>query len=306
MSLIDLRKAMAIILKDLEKAIVKALTDTGVPTGAATLYEFVEIIYPVILQARREIYAEQVIQMGLEIAEYGLQVKPATLRDYAPSATFKTFASALNIGEDRRAALPIEFMDDVTRAARGDKIIITDDNRHAPEVIEKAAKKLTAAAERHARDAGRQAVIDTAAGGQVRAEPRNETTPQSYRRTTTTGEELGWARVLTGDENCAFCAMLASRGPVYSEETVLTAGSKSSREGMTYHANCDCAAVLVIKGRKWQGETEYKKLKSMWDNATENPTKDEIKEGLEQPLDRFAKRWSAVEDKTRYAPGTEG
>lgn len=45
---------------------------------------------------------------------------------------------------------------------------------------------------------------------------------------------VGWARV-TGDNPCAFCAMLASRGPVYKEDTV----------GFEAHDHCVPAGTLV-------------------------------------------------------------
>ncbi|MCX7542306.1 hypothetical protein OS128_05195 [Corynebacterium sp. P5848] len=54
---------------------------------------------------------------------------------------------------------------------------------------------------------------------------------------------------LPGPKACAFCLMLASRGAVYTAETVLTTGmSKRGRrgrrpEGLTYHDHCDCVAV---------------------------------------------------------------
>lgn len=47
---------------------------------------------------------------------------------------------------------------------------------------------------------------------------------------------LGWARVASG-RACAFCAALASRGPVYSEATV----------GFEAHRGCGCSAEPVYR-----------------------------------------------------------
>lgn len=44
---------------------------------------------------------------------------------------------------------------------------------------------------------------------------------------------LGWRRVTDGNP-CAFCALLASRGPVYR--------SAASADGLQYHAHCGCTA----------------------------------------------------------------
>lgn len=50
---------------------------------------------------------------------------------------------------------------------------------------------------------------------------------------------IGWRRVTDGDP-CTFCAMLATRGPVYGKDTVLSTG-----EGLRYHGHCGCTAELV-------------------------------------------------------------
>lgn len=44
---------------------------------------------------------------------------------------------------------------------------------------------------------------------------------------------VGWRRVTDGDP-CAFCAMLASRGPVYRDA--------AAADGIMYHAHCGCTA----------------------------------------------------------------
>ena len=52
---------------------------------------------------------------------------------------------------------------------------------------------------------------------------------------------IGWRRVTDGDP-CAFCAMLASRGPVYSSRSraEVVAGS-----GLRYHGHCGCTGEIV-------------------------------------------------------------
>lgn len=60
---------------------------------------------------------------------------------------------------------------------------------------------------------------------------------------TTAGDSraVGWRRVTDGDP-CTFCAMLASRGPVYQseEKAVSIAGT-----GLEYHGHCGCTAEVV-------------------------------------------------------------
>ncbi len=68
---------------------------------------------------------------------------------------------------------------------------------------------------RIALNGGRETVLDT-----VRADPRS----------------VGWARAASGNA-CAFCALLASRGPVYREETV----------DFEAHRHCSCSAEPVYR-----------------------------------------------------------
>ena len=56
-------------------------------------------------------------------------------------------------------------------------------------------------------------------------------------------QKVWWARVPTGNETCAFCFMLASRGFAYVSEKTASEG----RHG--YHNHCDCVAVPGFKGK---------------------------------------------------------
>lgn len=51
----------------------------------------------------------------------------------------------------------------------------------------------------------------------------------------------GWARVPSGATTCAWCLVLASRGPVYGSRE--TAG-----DGVHYHDDCDCVPTQVWDG----------------------------------------------------------
>lgn len=104
------------------------------------------------------------------------------------------------------------------------------------------------------------------------------------------GVVLGWARVLAGETNCAFCAMLASRGPVYHSE-----GTAS----FDAHDGCDCGATLVVKGERWEGEDEFKALRALWEDARDNPNDWELSRmefgQLNSPAKRFRSRFRVVD-----------
>lgn len=68
---------------------------------------------------------------------------------------------------------------------------------------------------------------------------------------------LGWARATSGAP-CSFCAMLASRGPVYGERT----------GDFQTHDHCSCGLEPVYRrDQEWpHGSREYQRL---WREATE-------------------------------------
>ncbi|MFP7706350.1 hypothetical protein [Trueperella sp. LYQ141] len=57
-------------------------------------------------------------------------------------------------------------------------------------------------------------------------------------------KDVYWARVLSPGDNCDFCIILASRGPVYGSSKTAAA----TADGKRYHENCHCSAV-PLKGR---------------------------------------------------------
>lgn len=61
---------------------------------------------------------------------------------------------------------------------------------------------------------------------------------------------LGWARVTSGDP-CAFCALIASNGPVYKQDTV----------DFEAHDHCSCVGEPFYPGSDWPGRgREFKDL----------------------------------------------
>lgn len=87
---------------------------------------------------------------------------------------------------------------------------------------------------RLALDGGRSTIVDTL-----------RTDPQAH----------GWARATSGDP-CAFCAMLASRGPAYSEESA----------GFEAHDGCSCTAEPVYDpAGDWPAGT--RRYQDLWREA---------------------------------------
>ncbi|WP_372663557.1 VG15 protein [Amycolatopsis kentuckyensis] len=79
---------------------------------------------------------------------------------------------------------------------------------------------------------------------------------------------VGYARVL-GPRPCYWCAMLASRGPVYrSEDVALRATERSKRAGKEYHDHCMCQAEPVFRHLKRDDWPEHiRDLADLWSEA---------------------------------------
>lgn len=104
------------------------------------------------------------------------------------------------------------------------------------QALDNAAVKLAGAASRLAQQGARQAVLHS-----VRADE----------------EALGWARITSG-RPCAFCAMLASRGPVYKTE---------QSAGFEAHNHCMCVAMPVFSQEEADG-TGFHALAAQWGQVT--------------------------------------
>jgi hypothetical protein len=71
----------------------------------------------------------------------------------------------------------------------------------------------------------------------------------------------GWVRVTSGDP-CAFCALLASNGPTYSE----------SGSDFQAHDHCSCTAEPAYEGSEWPGRAgEFRSLYDQHAKGTTDP-----------------------------------
>ncbi|MFT4202185.1 hypothetical protein [Gordonia sp. (in: high G+C Gram-positive bacteria)] len=175
-------------------------------------------------------------------------IEPAPLRPYTPQAIEQILA---DVTEPRKPRVRVTVDDNLDQVTRRSKVTVTG--------------QLGARLARHADAAGRDAVFDTA--------ERH-------------GDEVGWARVLSGAENCAFCVMLASRGPDYRSEKSATIASKGARSGKSFHDFCDCRAVLVRKGQDWEGREACERAEDLWTEATKGYSGDAALRAMRRELDR--------------------
>lgn len=160
---------------------------------------------------------------------------------------------------------------------------------------QESAQAVTNALAQHIEAAGRQTIIRSVEDGVVAADPEDEAhlehtrlTPEEFEqqsglslvydadgeeRPTSQGQQpKSWARVLTGAENCGFCVMLASRGPVYSSAAEAGRGQASDRDyaaGInTYHTNCDCLVVPIYDYANWPGRDQWRAAERVYKKVT--------------------------------------
>lgn len=110
----------------------------------------------------------------------------------------------------------------------------------------KALVDVSGAASRHVLEGGRQLVTEAVAKDKV---------------------AIGYARV-TDSDPCAFCAMLASRGPVYkSRESALTRRVPGENELHRYHDHCACQVEAVYSTTaEWPGRG--REFEQLWIDST--------------------------------------
>ena len=237
------------ITKKMVRLAARLLSSLGKPTTDEARARFAQVAYRNVNEARRESYVLAVRNMAHTVPG----VEPAPLRPYSPKAIETILADIEQENAQRRSRshVTVSAPDQVTRGKSKATVSV--------------AGQLGARLARHADAAGREAVIDTA--------ERH-------------GKKIGWARVLSGAENCSRCVMLTSRGPVFKTEKSATIASKGVRAGKTFHDFCDCKAVLVREGEDWDGREAYELYEDLWTEATRGYSGHAAELALRRQLDR--------------------
>ena len=261
------RRLMEILLRTLGRQTRRTIQQYGVPVTDAQRVEVATALLPHIQRARLQSHALGVQLLEAQADGMGLPMpEVAPVRPYERQAVVTVLENVTRVEKPSRTGPSVTVTDDneipddaprvsvtvldpVTRRDSRVTVEVTEDNRRDPEVVKVVADKAVAVVERHARMPSREAVTDAADA------------VDEYR-----GAKVGWARVLTGAESCGFCAMLASRGPVYkSEQTASRIGGSQK----AFHDNCDCETVLVREDEDWVGQEAYEELEKLWIAATQ-------------------------------------
>lgn len=207
-----------------------------------------------------DLYAEL-----LDTRKYLASRESAMIREYAPSMVIPPDPpyklTSLQKMVRRQAGLTpisslasVELLDPISREISSVSIRpwTMPENE---EVQEEFLRRISAGMARHAKSASRDLVIDTARANNAL-----------------------WARQLSGAENCAFCAMLVSRGAVYSKNTAR----------FQTHNHCDCTATIVTSPRAdYPGREEARLLAGLYRRSRRNPETGELAKSSQEQVKFF-------------------
>lgn len=125
--------------------------------------------------------------------------------------------------------------------------------------VEQAIAASIAAAIRHILNGGRDTIHDTA-----RDDPRS----------------VGWMRV-TGSSPCAWCAMIASRGPVYWTRATATAATAPAHRG---HDACRCSIEPMYRDDSdWPASS--RRWRDLWDESTRGLSGEDARRAFRRALE---------------------
>ena len=201
----------------------------GVPTTPELADDLAARLWPVLSDERATLAARELELIKDDFPDF----VAANRRFYPVTATSRATRNAAGLNPDA-PGIGVEHLDpESQRQAR--QIVRAWQHADDPAVVARFIDELAASASRHVKSASRDLVTDTARLNRA-----------------------GWARQLTGAEPCAFCAMLVSRGPVYSRQSV----------NFESHNHCDCTATLVREeGDDYPGKEQARVLAGLYRKA---------------------------------------
>jgi hypothetical protein len=215
---------------------------------------------------------------------------------------------------------------------------LVDDVVAEPEKREKLIEKGASTFVRHAEQAGRQMVVDaveppvgeadntiaeemegTSPDPADPAEPADEPVedaplatvtelprlpPQSANKSRDPRRPFAYARILHGETNCAFCVMLASRGPIYESKTSGLGSNGNIFD--KYHDNCDCGCIPVYTSKSWPGKEQAAELYKLWLSSTDGYSQGSAINALRRELSRKKRAGEALYPGYVEVPRTPG
>lgn len=222
-----------------ESAVKSAVRDLvgahGVPTTTEAADDLAAHLWPVLADQRATLAARELELIKADFPDF----RAANRRFYPVTATSSATRNAAGLNP-AAPGIAVEHLDPVSQQ-QARQLVRAWQQPEDPAVVARFIDELAASTSRHVKSASRDLVTDTARLNRA-----------------------GWARQLTGAESCAFCAMLVSRGAVYSRKTA----------NFQTHNHCDCTATLVRNaGDDYPGKEQARVLAGLYRAAGGDLTK---------------------------------
>lgn len=218
-----------------KSAVRSAVMSRGVPVDIASADELAADLWATMTEQRAMLAAREAELIGQDFPD----MIRANRRFYPLTATESATRMAAGLGPHARGVL-VDDLDPVTQQLARTKVLPYADPDNA-EVVTRFIEELAATASRHVKSASRDLVADTARLNRA-----------------------GWARQLSGAETCSFCALLVSRGAVYTDKSV----------NFQTHNHCDCTATLVRNpGDDYPGKSAAVRLNGLYREARQDMSK---------------------------------
>lgn len=246
----DVARHQESLNQEIARLVLAAVRKHGVPVSVDQASDLVDVLYPRVVKARSAAYRAQLVELARQARTAGIEIAPEPLEEYPRKALFDAIADVSRMTPNS-SKIHVDVLDTETGKLVLTPVLPDQRNRRDVEVVQRVGRELAARVARHVHQAGRRVISESAHNGSARFAGSGESA------------EVGYARVLSGRENCAFCTMLASRGAVYKKDTVVR-----RRDGRRYHDGCDCIPVLVVKGKPWFGQKQAEELYARWQETT--------------------------------------
>ena len=153
----------------LRDQIYQLIEEQTIPTTIEALWDLVTALLPLIHTARKAFYRSAVQTMTEDMRARGMEIDVAPMRPYQPNAAWKMLLRALG-WNPKKDPIPgdIESYSKDAQRALLEKVAAFPANPADPVALAQVSRRVAAGAVRHARAAGRDVVVDTAAQGRVR------------------------------------------------------------------------------------------------------------------------------------------
>ncbi|MHC9840571.1 hypothetical protein ACQX0D_11850 [Corynebacterium diphtheriae] len=188
----DVARHQESLNQEIARLVLTAVRKHGVPVTIDQANDLVDVLYPRVVKARGAAYRAQLVELARQARTAGIEIAPEPLEEYPRKALFDAIADVSRMTPNS-SKIHVDVLDTETGKLVLTPVLPDQRNRRDVEVVQRVGRELAARVARHVHQAGRRVISESAHNGSARFAGSGESA------------EVGYARVLSGRENCAFC-----------------------------------------------------------------------------------------------------